>query len=59
MIQTDRKPDPPAAPVEAECISCAHAFTIEEIETQLATLLSAEIHATVAKYQGGKSDESM
>ncbi len=51
-FQTDRKPDSPSALVEAECTNCGHALTIEEIQTQVATLAPGAIDAIVAKYQG-------
>ena len=58
-FQTDRTPNSPAALVEAECTSCGHALTIEESERQGATLPRGAIDAMVAKYQGGKSAESL
>ncbi len=58
-FQTDRKPDGSGAFVEAECTNCGHALTTEEIETQQASLAPGAIEAMVAKYRGGKSDESL
>ncbi len=49
-FQTDRKPDSPAALVEAECTNCGHALSIEEIASQVATLPPAAIHGIVTKY---------
>ncbi len=58
-FQTDRRPDSPGAFAEAECTNCGHALTIEEIERQVTALPPGAIQAMVAKYQGGKSDESL
>lgn len=37
-FQTDKTPESPLDFLEAECTNCGHALTIEEIQTQAATL---------------------
>ncbi len=58
-FQTDAKPSSPSALIDAECTNCGHALTGGEIQAQVSTLPSTAIQAMVAKYQGGKSDESL
>ncbi len=58
-FQTDRRPESPASLEEAECTNCGHALTMEEIDTQSATLLPGAIQGMVGKYRDGKSDESL
>ncbi len=48
IFQTDRKPDSPAALVDAECTNCGHALTREEIEAQVATLPPGAMETIVA-----------
>ncbi len=58
-FQTDATPSSPAALIDAECTSCGHALTKEEVEAQLTTLPPGAIQAMVTRYQGSRSDESL
>lgn len=51
-FQTDAVLCSPFDFVEAECTSCGHALTREEIDSQLAAIPAQAIGAMLARYKG-------